>query len=153
MTAIGRDLAQLLGEARRWFEAALLTRLEELGEPSLTSTHLRLFAVLDEQGTTVSELARRMGVTRQSAHQAVRGLVEQGLLQQCPDPSSGRRQLIRRTESGARSHRLAGGVLAALEEELATRIGRGRVDALRAALEEPWGPPPSGPGPGRRGGG
>ncbi|MEV8596949.1 MarR family winged helix-turn-helix transcriptional regulator [Streptomyces sp. NPDC052012] len=138
-----RHLPQLLGDARRWFEEGLLTAMEAAGATPVSPTQTQLFAVLDEEGTTVSELARRMGVTRQTAHQAVHGLVAAGLLEQAPDPASARRRLIRRTPEGQRAHRQAGAVLDRLEDELAARIGRDAVNALRAALEAPWGRPPA----------
>ncbi|MGV9505416.1 MarR family winged helix-turn-helix transcriptional regulator [Streptomyces tendae] len=138
-----RNLPQLLGDARRWFDEALLAALEASGASHVSLTQLGLFSVLDEDGTTVSELARRMGVTRQTAHQAVHGLVQLGLLEQAPDPASARRRLIRRTPEGRRAHQQADRVLRRLEETLAERIGRDAVAALRAALEAPWGPAPS----------
>lgn len=76
-----------------------------------------------------------MGVTRQTAHQAVHGLVAAGLLGQAPDPASARQRLIRRTGEGERAHQQVGVILERLEEQLAERIGREAVDALRAALE------------------
>ncbi|MFE9707444.1 MarR family winged helix-turn-helix transcriptional regulator [Streptomyces sp. NPDC005930] len=141
-----RNLPQLLGDARRWFDEALLAALEAAGASQVSLTQLGLFSVLDEDGTTVSELARRMGVTRQTAHQAVHGLVHLGLLEQAPDPASARRRLIRRTPSGRRAHQEANLVLERLEGTLAERIGSDAVGALRAALEAPWGPVPA-PGP------
>lgn len=143
MTTTRRDLPQLLGDAGRWFERALLTMLEDSGETAVTPTEIRLFAVLDADGTTVAELARRMGVTRQTAHQAVRGLVAGGLLEPVPDPGSGRRRPVRRTAAGERVHARVRRALDQLEAELAARIGPGTVDALRTALESPWGPPPA----------
>ncbi|MBQ0862684.1 MULTISPECIES: MarR family winged helix-turn-helix transcriptional regulator [Streptomyces] len=137
-----RQLPQLLTEARRWFEDGLLAALEAAGAAPVSPTQAQLFSVLDEAGTTVSELARRMGVTRQTAHQAVHSLVAAGLLEQVPDPASARRRLIRRTQEGARVHARAERVLAALEGRLAERIGAEQVAALRAALEAAWGPPP-----------
>ncbi|MET9534505.1 helix-turn-helix domain-containing protein [Streptomyces sp. NPDC006649] len=142
MHTAGRTLPQLLTEARRWFEEGLLAAMEEAGAAPVSPAQAQLFAVLDERGTTVSELARRMGVTRQTTHQAVHGLVVAGLLEQVPDPASGRRRLIRRTARGEQTHRQAELVLERVEDELAARIGRPAVDALRAALETPWGPPP-----------
>ncbi|MCT9092552.1 MarR family winged helix-turn-helix transcriptional regulator [Streptomyces sp. ASQP_92] len=154
MHVTGRSLPQLLTEARRWFEDALLASLEEAEVAPVSPTQIQLFSVLDTEGTTVSELARRTGVTRQTAHQAVHGLVAAGLLEQTPDPSSGRQRLIRRTALGERAHRQAGVVLERLEDELAERIGRAAVEALRSALETPWGAPPvlpPSPGEGRPG--
>ncbi|WP_371673687.1 MarR family winged helix-turn-helix transcriptional regulator [Streptomyces sp. NBC_00289] len=137
-----RQLPGLLGEARRWFDDALLAALTAQGAQPVSSTHLQLFAVLDDDGTTVSELARRMAVTRQTAHQAVHSLVAAGLLEQVPDPASQRRRLIRRTASGRRAHTLAEDILTGLEHTLAERIGTETVAQLRAVLEQPWGRPP-----------
>ncbi|GGR87485.1 hypothetical protein GCM10010252_27840 [Streptomyces aureoverticillatus] len=143
MQSTRRNLPQLLGDARRWFEEGLLAAMEAAGAAPVSPTQAQLFAVLDDDGTTVSELARRMSVTRQTAHQAVHALVAAGLLEQVPDPASARQRLIRRTEEGQRAHHQAGIILERLEEQLAERIGRDTVDALRATLEAPWGRPPS----------
>ncbi|MET9548663.1 MarR family winged helix-turn-helix transcriptional regulator [Streptomyces sp. NPDC006627] len=137
-----RDLPQLLGDARRWCEEGLFAAMAAAGETPVSPTQVQLCSVLDEEGTTVSELARRMGVTRQTAHQAVHGLVAAGILEQVPDPASARQRLIRRTPEGERAHRLAKAALARIEEQLAARIGEDLAAALRAALEAPWGPPP-----------
>ncbi|WP_433543929.1 MarR family winged helix-turn-helix transcriptional regulator (plasmid) [Streptomyces sp. CA-294286] len=138
-----RQLPRLLGEARRWFEEAMFAALEAAGEQPVSAPQAQLFSVLEDGGTTVSEAARRMGVTRQTAHQAVHGLVAAGMLEQVPDPASARRRLIRRTAAGERVHRQAELILEGLEERLAERIGRDAVNALRAALETPWGDPPT----------
>jgi DNA-binding MarR family transcriptional regulator len=136
------SLPQLLTDARRWFEEALQHSLETSGAAAVSPTQVTLFGVLDEGGTTASELARRMGVTRQSAHQAVHGLVALGLLEQVPDPASARRRLIRRTELGRTTHTRAERILAQAESALAERIGADAVTALRDALERSWGEPP-----------
>ncbi|OKI01249.1 MarR family transcriptional regulator [Streptomyces sp. CB02923] len=138
-----RPLPQLLGDARRWFEEALLAAMNAAGGTPVTSTQVQLFAVLDAEGTTVATLARRMGVTRQTAHQAVHGLVTAGLLEQIPDPASSRQRLIRRTPEGEHAHHQAERLLQNLEDHLAERIGPDLAGALREALEAPWGPPPS----------
>lgn len=74
MQSTRRNLPQLLGDARRWFEEGLLAALEAAGATPVSPTQAQLFAVLDDQGATVSELARRMGAKRQTVHQAVHGL-------------------------------------------------------------------------------
>ncbi|MFJ3669714.1 MarR family winged helix-turn-helix transcriptional regulator [Streptomyces sp. NPDC090106] len=135
------NMPQLLGGARRWFDEGLLAALEAARIAPVSTVQLHIFTVLDEDGTTVSELARRMGVTRQTAHQAVHGLVATGLLEQVPDPDSARRKLIRRTAEGRRTHERATALVDELERTLAGRIGAENVEALRAVLEQPWGPP------------
>ncbi|MFD7455860.1 MULTISPECIES: MarR family winged helix-turn-helix transcriptional regulator [unclassified Streptomyces] len=136
------NLPQLLGEARRWFEDALFASMEAAGEQPVTTAQASVFAMLDAEGTTVSELARRIGVTRQTVHQAVHGLIDMGLLEQVPDPGSARRRLIRTTPEGLRVHERAQAVIAVVESALADRIGRSGVEALRQALTADWGEPP-----------
>ncbi|WP_228973322.1 MarR family winged helix-turn-helix transcriptional regulator [Streptomyces sp. DH12] len=142
MATPARNLPQLLTEARRWFDDALVASMRAAGEQPVTVGQAAVFAALDEEGTTVSELARRMGVTRQSAHQAVHALIGMGLLEQAPDPASARSRLIRPTAGGARAHRRAQDTLAVIEAVLAQRIGADAVGALREALTAPMGEPP-----------
>ncbi|MFD3805559.1 MarR family winged helix-turn-helix transcriptional regulator [Streptomyces sp. NPDC058611] len=142
MTTPTPNLPQLLTEAKRWFDDALLASMRAAGEQPVTVGQAAVFAALDEGGTTVSELARRMGVTRQTAHQAVHALIGMGLLEQTPDPSSARSRLIRPTAEGTRVHRRAQDTLAVIEGVLAERIGAEAVGALRAALTVPLGEPP-----------
>ncbi|MGZ3102713.1 MarR family winged helix-turn-helix transcriptional regulator [Streptomyces sp. H62] len=137
-----RNLPLLLAGARRWFDDALTASMRAAGEQPLSSAQGQVFALLDAQGTTVAELARRLGVTRQTAHQAVHGLLALGLLEQVPDPASARNRLIRITAEGARVHRRAQATLAVVEEVLADRIGSREASALRAALTLPRGEPP-----------
>ncbi|MFF0459742.1 MarR family winged helix-turn-helix transcriptional regulator [Streptomyces mexicanus] len=136
------NLPQLFTEARRWFEDALFASMEAAGEQPVTTAQASVFALLDAEGTTVSELARRMGVTRQTAHQAVHGLIGTGLLEQVPDPGSARRRLIRTTAEGQRVHERARATIAVIESVLAERIGAAGVQALRGGLTADWGPPP-----------
>ena len=128
-------IAPLLREALRWFNDAVAAGCDEV---PLSLTQLDIFARLDVEGTTIAELARRCGIARQSAHQAVGDLVRAGLLRVDPDPSSARNKLVRPTTEGLRRLRLATAAMAGAEAELAARIGAAQVEALRAVLDLDW---------------
>ncbi|MDT0608994.1 MarR family winged helix-turn-helix transcriptional regulator [Streptomyces lancefieldiae] len=136
------NMPMLLAGARRWFDDALMASMRAAGEQPLSSAQGQVFALLDAEGTTVAELARRLGVTRQTAHQAVHGLLALGLLEQVADPSSARNRLIRITAEGMRVHRRAQATLTVVEDVLAERIGAAAATALRDALTLPRGEPP-----------
>ncbi|MFC7340568.1 MarR family winged helix-turn-helix transcriptional regulator [Saccharopolyspora griseoalba] len=142
MEELTPNVPQLLTGAKRWFDDALLNSMQLAGEQSVTVAQAAVFGALDEDGTSVSELARRIGTTRQSAHQAVHGLIGMGLLEQVADPDSARSRLVRATAEGARVHARALRTIARIEAELAERIGPEVVDALRRALRAQWGEPP-----------
>jgi DNA-binding MarR family transcriptional regulator len=142
MTESAQNMPLQLAAAKRWFDDALMASMRAAGEQPLSSAQGQVFALLDTEGTTVAELARRLGVTRQTAHQAVRGLLALGLLEQAADPSSGRNRLIRITAEGTRVHRRAQATLEAIEGVLADRIGVAEATALRTTLTLPRGEPP-----------
>ena len=100
-----------------------------------------VFAYLDADGTRPSELARRIGVTRQAVHQTVNELVEMGLVELAPDPTNRRAKLVTLTPYGQRNVEAALKAFADIEAELASRIGAERVQELRKTLESDWGPP------------
>ncbi|ROO86192.1 DNA-binding MarR family transcriptional regulator [Actinocorallia herbida] len=138
---MAQNLPQLLGAARHWFETGLASAMEADGEQPISYAQQLVFSALDAEGTTVAELARRMGVARQSAHQAVHALIGMGLLCQEPDPDSARRRRIRMTAEGRRIDAVARGHIARMEGALADRIGPATVTALTEALRTDWGPP------------
>lgn len=123
-------LALMLLRASRWFDTALLLRLEQEGFPRLNAPQSLIFAYLDETGTAPSELARRLGQTRQATSDLVAGVVGLGLLEVVRDPAHAGRRLVLLTDLGLATAQRAGEILAELEQSL----GVGRGQALRRAL-------------------
>ncbi|MFF4598845.1 MarR family winged helix-turn-helix transcriptional regulator [Amycolatopsis sp. NPDC001319] len=134
----GPLLGPLARGMTRWFEDGILTELAARGEARLTMTQIDIVAKLDAEGITIAELARRAGVARQSAHQAVGELTRAGLVRVDPDPASARNKLVRPTEAGVARLNLAREVLEDLERKLGERVGARRLEQLRAALDLDW---------------
>ena len=125
-------LALVLLRASRWFDAQLLERLAGRGWPRLTPAQSLVFAHLSDDGTSPSELARRLGSSRQAAHELVAGLQGLQLLEVVEDPARRRGRLVTLTPDGRRLARDARQVLTDLEDQL----GRERVEALHRLLEK-----------------
>ncbi|WP_371617317.1 MarR family winged helix-turn-helix transcriptional regulator [Streptomyces sp. NBC_00454] len=122
---LGLGFQLLLGEFTR--------RLEESGHAdNLRPLHGMAFQALKGPGATATELAERLGVTKQAAGQIVDDLERRGYVRREPHPEGGRRKLVVLTGAANDHLRAAGRVLHELEAEL----GRGSVDlgALRAEL-------------------
>jgi len=136
-------LIDLLLRGFRWFEDGLLSRLAEHGWPQITRAHSLVFAHLDLEGTRPSELARRIGISRQAVNQTLVELVELGLVELAPDPASRRSKLVVLTPLGRTTVGSAQAMFRELEDSLAQQIGRARVTELRRALEADWGAPVS----------
>lgn len=63
--------------------------------PKLRTAHTTLFPHIDMEGTRITVLASRIGVSKQAVAQLVDELVEMGSLERIPDPSDGRAKLVR----------------------------------------------------------
>lgn len=137
-------LIRLLWRAHNWFRAALTAAFEAQEDGSaISAAHVTLLSQLPSEGTSIAELARRLGVSAPTAHQWVHELVALGALTVENDPRSARSKLVLLSADGVRRRAETMETLAGLEAALAERVGADTVTALRAALEAPWGSPES----------
>ena len=133
------NLVYLLLRAYRWFESGVRARLAEVRDlPELTPSQLFLVALLSEGEASLSQLARRAGISRQGAQQAVRELTRMGLVELVADVADRRIRRVRMTVEGARIDAAAVSAINELEHELAAQIGEDAVKAMRRALECTW---------------
>lgn len=134
-------LIRLLWRAHNWFRAALTAAFEAQEDGSaISAAHVTLLSQLPSEGASIAELARRLGVSAPTAHQWVHELVALDVVTVESDPHSARSKLVLLTAAGVRRREETMQILAGLEATLAGRIGADTAIALRAALEEPWGP-------------
>lgn len=134
-----RPLSRLLLDRFRWADRALRSRLVALGWPEISPAQSLVLASIDTAGTRPSELARRIGVSRQAVHQTIGELVAVDLLELVNDPDDGRAKLAVVTTKGERNIAAALQAFEEIETELRSRIGDRAVSALRDALEANWG--------------
>ncbi|MDP2317083.1 MAG: MarR family transcriptional regulator [Pseudomonadota bacterium] len=129
------SLGHLLFRAARLLnEVGVARTSRELGVPGLRTAHMQVLPHLDLQGTRATEIARRMGISKQAVGELLDEIEAMGVIERVPDPTDGRARIVRFTESG-RAGLLAGlGVLAEVEAELAARVGTETIARLKADL-------------------
>jgi DNA-binding MarR family transcriptional regulator len=91
---------------------------------------------VDVEGTRLTELARRLGITKQAVGQLVEDLVQQEVLELAPDPADKRARLVRFTAKGMAAIAHGLGILQQIESELSRRIGTQRMRGLHETLLE-----------------
>ncbi|MCB9682522.1 MAG: MarR family transcriptional regulator [Alphaproteobacteria bacterium] len=96
--------------------------------------HTALFPHIDLDGTRLTVIAERAGISKQAVGQLVDDLVAMGALERVPDPADGRARLVRFVGGGsALLHGLS--VLGALESDLAGIVGGDALAAMHATLQ------------------
>jgi DNA-binding MarR family transcriptional regulator len=116
--------------------AELVERLNAAGYPDISAAAHPVFENIDPDGTRLTELAARTGMTHQSMGELVSLLERRGYLERRSDPSDGRVRLVALTAQGRRVVRDALNEIAAIEAEwLARWNAAGLRQDLRPALE------------------
>ncbi|MCF3630434.1 MarR family transcriptional regulator [Thalassospiraceae bacterium LMO-SO8] len=135
------NLGALLVRAFRWFEEGLAADPDTAHLPRLSGTQFMTLTSLDGGGTSIAELARRVGVTRQAMHQQIGEMEKAALVELVDSPTDRRVKLVKLSLLGRTLDRKAAQAIDALERDLSSRIGKDAVAGLRATLSADWGTP------------
>lgn len=126
--------------ATQWISVSLLNLMKARGYDYLTSAHLTFFASLDCGTTHASNVARRMGISRQAVYKTTKELQKLGVLELLEAPDDRRQKVIVMTEIGEQIALNSRSCMAEIEDHLANQIGVDELRQLMASLEGDWGP-------------
>jgi DNA-binding MarR family transcriptional regulator len=107
-------------------------------DEGLTSARWQVLGAiaLAERPLTVPQIARRMGLTRQSVHATVRRLVGDGLVELAPNVDHRRSPLVCLTELGSAKYEAIDARQAVWVNRLARGIGRSDIETAWSVLDE-----------------
>lgn len=113
----------------------------ELSEASslpggLRSSQVRLLSLTPAEGMRVTDLAGRVGMTKQALGEFANDLEERGLLESVRDPADRRVRILRPTARGRRAVRASEAAIAGVEAQWRERLGPRKWDRLRDLLRE-----------------
>ncbi len=124
----------LVDRVGRALTVDLVSAAAERGFPEVRLSHNAVFATLQAEGSRVSDMAARAGITKQSMAAIVKDLEEVGLVTVSPDPADGRAKVVQYTDRGWECVRGGKAYLREVEDALASLIGRERLAELRGCL-------------------
>ena len=128
-------LQHLFKASRLVNERALARAASEQPHPPVGAAHTALFPHLDFEGIRLTDLAARVGVTKQAVGQLVDDLAALGMVERVADPTDKRAKRVRFSRRGHAALLHGIGVLRALEDELAAAVGRRRMRDLHETLK------------------
>ena len=116
--------------------ARMLTRLRESGFDDFEPAHFTVFRYPNPDGARPSELAARLGISKQSLSYLLRELERLGYLERRPDPADLRAKRVVVTRRGKAAIAVIRSAVAELEREWAEQLGARRFAQLRSLLVE-----------------
>ncbi|HVX31075.1 MAG TPA: MarR family transcriptional regulator [Nitrolancea sp.] len=130
-----QNIGRLLLHAQRAFNLAAIEKLRARGHAGLGMAHTAVLPHVDLDGTRITTLAERAGMTKQGMGQLVSDLERLGYLERTTDPTDRRATRITFTPAGWQFLRDAYDVKRELEAEYAALLGPARFAELRMMLE------------------
>src|SRR6188508_1450889 len=134
-----RDAAtlQLLFKAARLANEQALARVAASAPagPRVRPAHTALFPHLGFEGIRLTDLAAKVGVTKQAVGQLVDDLAALGMVERVSDPDDSRAKRIRFSRRGHAALMHGLGVLGEVQEGLAAAVGARRMRELHETLQ------------------
>ncbi len=128
------NTAVLLREALTAINAVVPLRLAAHGHEAVRAAHGAVFQYLDQDGTTVSALAERAGMTKQAMAELVAHLEQRDYVRRVPDPTDRRAKLVLLSARGQEVVAIVRGLVPEMEDRLVDALGRARWQRLRDDL-------------------
>ncbi len=132
------NLNELMLARSDWLAQQLLARVKASKFDNITPAQTRLLAQMAGKPTSMAELARRLGVSRQAVHKTVSELERRGILSIEDDPMRGNARKIVYTELGREVNREGAKIIQSIEHQLAQRLGAKQVEQLKSLLTVGW---------------
>jgi DNA-binding MarR family transcriptional regulator len=127
-------LGWLLGRADLLFAEGVTRAMHARGFAGIRLVHIALIRNVDENGTRISDIARRAGMTKQATGQLVAEFAELGYIRLVNDPDDGRVKIARYTAKGKK---LLLSIVASIEETenaVSAAIGAKALAGLKQTL-------------------
>ena len=131
----GFELPLLLAASFRALIDELHGELADRGHPGVRPVHGFALQAVGAGGASVSELGRRLGISKQAAAKTAAGLESLGYLAREPDPADGRARILRLTARGSDCLRISAAIFERLRARWVAELGEERVAALEDDLE------------------
>jgi DNA-binding MarR family transcriptional regulator len=129
------NLGRLMLRAYRLYTERSLEKLERYGHLRLTISHASILAFIDPEGTHISVLAERLGVTKQAMGQFVAELERRNYVMREIDPTDRRAILVKFTERGAQFIKDAYAVKQEMDGEYSAVLGEQGVEQFLTMLK------------------
>jgi DNA-binding MarR family transcriptional regulator len=100
----------------------------------LRASHIRMLSLMPADGMRVTDLAERVGMTKQALGEFANVLEDRGLVESLRDPADRRVRILKPTRRGRAAVVAAEKVISAIEADWQERLGPRKWATLRAIL-------------------
>jgi DNA-binding MarR family transcriptional regulator len=135
-TKAGNAFTELILETFR-LNGRLLTAGDRLTRPyKLSSARWQVLGAIEEKPLSVAQIARNMGVARQSVQRLADNLEKSGIVEYAPNPDHGRAKLVRLNDEGYRIVRALTQSQVRWANEIASSASSGEITSALSLMRK-----------------
>lgn len=116
------------------FTRRMIADVNNAGFDDISVADSELLPFLDIEGTGLSEIADRKGISRQAVHQSVHSLIRRGYLELTQHPDDARARIARHTAKGLRLVETMQGIKGEIQKEALAALGPKKTADLTRML-------------------
>ena len=128
-------IGALLRVVWQWVRDQMSAGVVAAGYDDLTAAHVALWRYPGLEGLRPSQLANRVGITKQSVNDLLGHMELHGYLERVPDPADGRARVIRLTSKGRGLEETVYAAAGAAQLRIAEILGERRFAQLHSSLQ------------------
>lgn len=132
----GPLIGALLAVPHQELQQRVQAGMAAAGLSEIRPAHAAIFQWLPPEGGRATEVADRIGTTKQAVGYLIDYLEQHGYLERVADPRDGRALIVRRTEKGWLVNQTARRLVEEVQADWAERLGPEKMDTLIALLRE-----------------
>lgn len=121
-----------------WFDQSLQNHLAAQNMPTVNRTESMIMLMAASGVNRPTDLAKKLGLARQTINSAMRVLEQKQLIRLVEDPMDKRCKVIERSPQGNSIYVEALKGLAEAEKSLQGKIGKQRLKQLKTTLQDCW---------------
>ncbi len=125
----------MLGVVWQWVRVQLYAGVVAAGFDDLSAAHVALWRYPGVEGVRPSQLADRVGITKQSVNDMLRHLEGHGYLLRVPDSVDGRARVIQLTAKGRQLQETIYAAAGTAQQQIEEILGPRRFAQLHSSLE------------------
>jgi len=116
------------------FVQEMYARIRANGFQDISMSDSEILPHLEIDGSTLTELAKKRGTSRQAMHQSVHSLIKRGYLSMEDDPRDKRARLVQYTKKGLDFLEALQQIKVDLHQQALDELGERKTDSLRKTL-------------------
>lgn len=132
------NLVDLISDKHAKLRKMVIDTWIKNGEEEITDTESYMIAIIQRERTTVAQIAKKIGISRQGAHKCAKGLMERGYIEIENQQKNSRDKFLMITEKGKYFLRETLHIKQSIEEEIINSIGRDKFNILKDIFSNSW---------------